>query len=331
MVDLARDFQSQMAFLDDWPDQRATTRAWEDFLTYKDAERSQISGVRREIVESWSRCLDSGIDAHSKLAPLDTNHDLEEARRRNAELLSAAEGPFAKIGPLLTESGALMMLTDAAGLVLDQVGDMRTREAASSVHLVNGGHCLTTDGEVLAERPIPMEILDRMLHVGMREGFPVSMLTDEGMVASSVNDGMREFLGALGMPLDPAVADLREVAQRTPCRQMCVFMSPEQEERIMREFPECVSSRWSPLMADINMRGVTKASGMDVFLRHYGIDRSRSMAFGDGGNDVEMIRHAGVGVALGNAVDAAKRAADYVTATVDDDGVLRALQHYGVL
>ena len=132
--------------------------------------------------------------------------------------------------------------------------------------LVNGGHCLTTDGEVLAERPIPMEILDRMLHVGMREGFPVSMLTDEGMVASSVNDGMREFLGALGMPLDPAVADLREVAQRTPCRQMCVFMSPEQEERIMREFPECVSSRWSPLMADINMCGVTKASGMDVFL-----------------------------------------------------------------
>ena len=84
--------------------------------------------------------------------------------------------------------------------------------------LVNGGHCRTTDGEVLAERPIPMEILDRMLHVGMREGFPVSMLTDEGMVASSVNDGMREFLGALGMPLDPAVADLREVAQRTPCR-----------------------------------------------------------------------------------------------------------------
>ena len=44
-----------------------------------------------------------------------------------------------------------------------------------------------------------------------------------------------------------------------------------------------------------------------------------------------LIRHAGVGVALGNAVDAAKRAADYVTATVDDDGVLRALQHYGVL
>lgn len=197
--------------------------------------------------------------------------------------------------------------------------------------LVNGGHCLTADGEVLAERPIPMEILERMLRVGQREGFPVAMLTDEGLIASEVNDGMREFLGALGMPTNPAVCDLREVARRTPCRQLCVFMSSEQEARIMREFPECVSSRWSPLMADINLRGVTKASGMDVFLSHYGIDRSRSMAFGDGGNDVEMIRHAAVGVALGNAVDAAKEAADYVTAAVDDDGVLQALRHYEVL
>ena len=111
--------------------------------------------------------------------------------------------------------------------------------------LVNGGHCLTAEGEVLAERPIPGEILDRMVRVGRREGFPVAMLTDEGMIASGVNDGMRAFLEALGMPTDPAVADLREAARRTPCRQLCVFMSPEQEERIMREFPECMSSRWS--------------------------------------------------------------------------------------
>lgn len=55
------------------------------------------------------------------------------------------------------------------------------------------------------------------------------------------------------------------------------------------------------------------------------------MAFGDGGNDVEMIRHAGVGVALGQRRRRGQTAADYVTATVDDDGVLRALQHYGVL
>ncbi|MDD2869989.1 sigma-54-dependent Fis family transcriptional regulator [Neomegalonema sp.] len=141
MIDLATGFHTRTGMFDDWLDQRATMRAWEDFLTYRDLERSQISGVRREILESWSRSLALGIDANAKLAPLDESHDrLEEARKRNAELRSAAEGPFAKIGPLLAEAEALVMLTDAEGLVLEQVGDTRTREAARSIHLVNGGN-----------------------------------------------------------------------------------------------------------------------------------------------------------------------------------------------
>lgn len=141
MIDLATGFHTRTGMFDDWLDQRATMRAWEDFLTYRDLERSQISGVRREILESWSRSLALGIDATSKLAPLDaTQNRLEEARKRNAELRSAAEDPFAKIDPLLAEAEALVMLTDAAGLVLDQVGDTRTREAAQTIHLVNGGN-----------------------------------------------------------------------------------------------------------------------------------------------------------------------------------------------
>lgn len=197
--------------------------------------------------------------------------------------------------------------------------------------LVNGGHCLTADGQVLVEHGMPEEILERMLRVGERDDIPVSILTREGMFIDRVNDRVREFLSALGMPVDPRPADLRAVVRRVPCQQLCVFMSPEQEERIMADFPECEASRWSPLMADLNLRGVTKAGGMDRFLAFYGIERERSMAFGDGGNDVPMIRHAGVGVAMGNAVEAARKAADYVTTSVDEEGVVRALRHYGAI
>ena len=55
------------------------------------------------------------------------------------------------------------------------------------------------------------------------------------------------------------------------------------------------------------------------------------MAFGDGGNDSGMLRHAGIGVAMGNANEEVKAAADYVTTSVDEDGIYKALKHFGVI
>lgn len=140
MTDPLSGFHTRTGMYDDWLDQRATMRAWEDFLTYRDMEQSRTSGVRREILESWSRSLASGIDATAELAPLDeTEEMLEEARQKNADLRAAAHHPFEKIGPLLAEANALLILTDAEGLVLEQIGDLRTHNAARSIHLIRGG------------------------------------------------------------------------------------------------------------------------------------------------------------------------------------------------
>ncbi|PRD30983.1 UNVERIFIED_CONTAM: acoR [Trichonephila clavipes] len=140
MTDLATGFHTRTGMFEDWLDQRATMRAWEDFLTFKELDPIRTSGVRREILESWSRSLASGIDATAELAPLDeTEERLEDARQKNSELRAAARHPFEKIGPLLSEANALLILTDAEGLVLDQIGDLRTHDAARSIHLVRGG------------------------------------------------------------------------------------------------------------------------------------------------------------------------------------------------
>ena len=55
------------------------------------------------------------------------------------------------------------------------------------------------------------------------------------------------------------------------------------------------------------------------------------MAFGDGGNDIPMLRHAGTGIAMGNAAPEVQAAANYVTTSVDENGILNALKHFGVL
>ena len=82
---------------------------------------------------------------------------------------------------------------------------------------------------------------------------------------------------------------------------------------------------------EISSRGINKAFGMQKYLKHAGIAREDTIAFGDGINDIEMLKYAHIGVAMGNAVDALKKQADYITSGVDEDGIERAWNVFGML
>ena len=66
-------------------------------------------------------------------------------------------------------------------------------------------------------------------------------------------------------------------------------------------------------------------------MERYGLRPGETMAFGDGENDIDMIRFAGIGVAMGNAIKNLKSAADYITTDIDDDGIANALKHFGLI
>lgn len=83
-------------------------------------------------------------------------------------------------------------------------------------------------------------------------------------------------------------------------------------------------SAWLDIAAD----GVNKASALEILRESLGIENALTVAVGDGSNDIEMLRWANRGVAMGQAEDEVKAAADEVTASVYDDGaaaVLRSL------
>ena len=64
---------------------------------------------------------------------------------------------------------------------------------------------------------------------------------------------------------------------------------------------------------------------------HEGFDPECTVAFGDGGNDLTMIQKAGVGIAMGNAVEVLKSDAGYITSTVDENGILNALKYLHII
>ncbi len=77
---------------------------------------------------------------------------------------------------------------------------------------------------------------------------------------------------------------------------------------------------------DVIQRGVSKASGIRVLLDAFGINESQVMAFGDAGNDIEMLELAGIGVAMGNASEDVKAVADLVAKPCREQGVLKVLE-----
>lgn len=79
---------------------------------------------------------------------------------------------------------------------------------------------------------------------------------------------------------------------------------------------------------DLAPEGVSKASGLEFLCTKLGVDRSEVLAVGDGNNDLEMIQWAGRGVAMGQAPDDVKAAADEVVGTIDEDGLAAELTKY---
>ena len=84
---------------------------------------------------------------------------------------------------------------------------------------------------------------------------------------------------------------------------------------------------WTAWM-DLSPVGVSKASGLQHVCDELGVDAQDALAIGDGRNDLEMFAWAGRSVAMGQAIDEVRQAADDVTATVDEDGAAQELGRY---
>ncbi len=87
----------------------------------------------------------------------------------------------------------------------------------------------------------------------------------------------------------------------------------------------------TPEIFEIVPKGYSKAKGIQWICDYLNISKEDTYAFGDSANDLEMLSYVEHGIAMGNATDIAKKAADYITADIWDDGILKGLEHFSLI
>jgi Cof subfamily protein (haloacid dehalogenase superfamily) len=115
--------------------------------------------------------------------------------------------------------------------------------------------------------------------------------------------------------------------------QLFLHCNLEEEIHYKAKIPELDYRRWSSgaKTCDVNLTKSNKAVGITKLLERLGIAPDEAVAFGDGLNDIEMLSLVGMGVAMGAASDELKQAANMVTLSAEEDGVVYGLKQLGLI
>ena len=217
----------------------------------------------------------------------------------------------------------------ATGRVATDLGELDAIPYDAVVSL-NVSHCLLRDGTEITSRQISHEDFRIVRNLAEKYSFPLALEVDKGILVNYVNDTVIALSELTNHPI-PLVVDIDKEFNACKCRQLCIYCGEDVEKEIMTQLPNLTVSRWNPYFADVNVADTNKASGMADMADYLGFSLDESMAFGDGGNDIPMLRAAGTGIAMGGASDLIKNYADYVTDDVDEDGIYNALAHFGII
>lgn len=198
------------------------------------------------------------------------------------------------------------------------------------------------ENKILYEATMPFETAVRILDVfakydtykeafigetGFTNAKDLANAEDYGLIP-----GMIQYLRESRVPI-PNVREKLLQMQKPVDKVQALFKNREEKEQAfleVREIPGTEPTGALENNIEVNAYGVNKGLGLLKLGELLGITREEIMACGDGMNDLEMLREVGFGVAMENAVQPVKDAADYVTDSNENDGVAKAIVKFAL-
>jgi Cof subfamily protein (haloacid dehalogenase superfamily) len=186
-------------------------------------------------------------------------------------------------------------------------------------------------GRWLRHVPIPLDLAREGIAAVNEEGFGLNCYVGDELYVANVTPEARRYADFQHLQLHE-VGDLLDWLEEPPTK-LVVIDDPEVldglKERLLARFDaRLYISKSLPYFLELASPDVTKAAGLDFLSEHVGFARERTVAFGDGENDIELIDWAGYGVAVANAHERVKELADFVCPPVDEEGVAQVLEAF---
>lgn len=189
------------------------------------------------------------------------------------------------------------------------------------------------DGRTLLHRKLDRGLAAEILRWAEERGVHARVLTDGEILLPPEQPLALERLRSGEEPGVRVVDDLaRWLRETDDAPTKIVFVDrPDQVEGWLEEARDAFAgrafvTRSLPHYVEVGALDGTKSRALSFLCEEWGVDPSRTAAFGDADNDVDMLRFAGLGVAVGGMTEAVRRAADAVAPPVEEDGVARFLE-----
>ncbi|MBO6047585.1 MAG: Cof-type HAD-IIB family hydrolase [Erysipelotrichaceae bacterium] len=255
--------------------------------------------------------IDGTLINYSRHMPLSTVKALKALKAQNTKLFIASGRPPSMLNEIINE-----VPVEFDGFIL-----------------LNGQYCYI-DHHVIRDLSFDDQQIRSVLDFLKEKRIGTLIVDTTGTYANITNDDtmQEEFLMTLK---ELGVTQYNESHLGTyPVRQLMAHIKSDDQETLEQFFelmPDAKGLRWNHFSMDVVHTISGKDKGIDAICEELGIGLEETMAFGDGDNDIDMIKHAGIGVAMGNAIETLKKNADYITDDVNEDGLYNALLHFNVL
>ncbi|MCL6625164.1 MAG: HAD family hydrolase [Alicyclobacillus shizuokensis] len=193
------------------------------------------------------------------------------------------------------------------------------------------GALASSRGRIIQAMPLPNNVVQRMIGFTRQHNLPLILhTTDRAISLSPIPKPLQPLLDSYDFsPIE--VVDEYPLSDRPTVFQSNVLVTPDWDEEIQRQLPECLLYRWDWNAIDLQQGACDKSVGAHALLTYLGIKPEQAVHIGDGGNDIPLFRQVGISVAMGNAAAPVRQQASFVTKSVEEDGVLHACLTLGLL